>query len=163
MLHDPEFWVLLGSALFIVAVWKPAARAIAGNLDSRGAKIKAQLDEAAVLRREAETLLAETDKRKAEAVAEAQRIRQAAEAEAKRLAAEAAESLKALAQRREQAALDKIAEAEAAALAEVRRTAVAVAVAATRAILERQVPGAIGARLVDQAIDELPGRLTQAA
>ena len=65
--------------------------------------------------------------------------------------------------RRQKAALDKIAEAEAAALAEVRRTAVSVAIAATRNLLERHVPGAVGDRLVDQAIDELPGTLNRAA
>lgn len=163
MLQNAEVWVLIGFIAFFLAVRKPGWKAIAGGLDGRAAKIRAQIDEAAVLRREAETMLAAGEKRRTEALVEARQLRETAGIEAKRLVAESAEALKLLSERRQKAAQDKIAEAEAAALAEVRRAAVAAAIVATRAILEARVPGAIGDRLIDQAIDELPATLNQAA
>jgi hypothetical protein len=59
---DPTFWVAVGFLLFLALLWRMGVhRQIAEGLDERAAKIKAQLDEAARLRADAERLLAEAE------------------------------------------------------------------------------------------------------
>lgn len=159
LLHNTNFWVALGFILFVALVWKRAAAAITGALDGRAERIRAQLDEAAKLRSEAEAMLKAAEARQREAMQEAADMVAQAKAEAERLRIQAEQDLEATLARRQQGALEKIAQAEAAALAEVRRTAVDVAIAATRALLTSQAAGPLGDQLLDQAITELPARL----
>ena len=58
-LRDPETWIAAAFIIFIVAAGRPILRAMNKGLDERGARIKANLDEARRLREEAEALLAE--------------------------------------------------------------------------------------------------------
>ncbi|MBL8704447.1 MAG: F0F1 ATP synthase subunit B [Rhodospirillales bacterium] len=159
MFSNPTFWVGVGFVLFVVLAWKPLSKAILGTLDERAAKIKAQIEEAERLRAEAQTILAEYKAKHARALQEAQAIVAAAQDEAKRIAAEASVSLDAALKRREQQALDKIAQAEAAALRDVRNQAVDIAMAAARQIVAGQVQGPRGADLIEAAIKELPAKL----
>ena len=156
---QPEAWVAIGFVLFVVAVGKPLWKAITGALDGRARRIARELDEAERLRHEAQALLTDYQSKHAEAVKEAGAIVTRAQEEAERLAREGAARLEADLKRREQLALQRIAEAERQAMEEVRGAAVDVALAATRALLERKLDDAGQARLVDAAIRELPGKL----
>jgi F-type H+-transporting ATPase subunit b len=82
-----------------------------------------------------------------------------AQAEAERTAQEAADTLVDSLKRREQLALDKIAQAEAEAMLAVRNTAIDVAISATQRILTEQLDDAAAAQLIDSAIAELPVKL----
>jgi F-type H+-transporting ATPase subunit b len=73
--------------------------------------------------------------------------------------AKAETELAAALKRREQQALDRIAQAEAQALAEVRNLAADLAVAATQKILTEKLDPAKAQSLVSDAIAELPRRL----
>jgi F-type H+-transporting ATPase subunit b len=158
-LHDPELWIAVAFVLFVVAAGRPIARAIAKMLDERGAKIKADLDEAQRLRNEAQALLAEYKKKQQEAAGEAAAILTHAREEAELFRKEAAANLTAALARRERMALDKIAQAEAQAVAEVRSQAVDLAVAAAQRILQQQMAGPRAGNLIDQAIAELDRKL----
>jgi F-type H+-transporting ATPase subunit b len=158
-LAQPETWVAVGFVAFVAATWKPLSRAILGALDARAERIRRELDEAARLREEAQALLADYQARHAEALRTADAIVAQAKAEAERLAREGAAKLEADLGRREQQALQRIADAERQATAEVRAVAVDVALAATRALLEQKLDDDARARLVDAAIRELPGKL----
>lgn len=154
-----EFWVLVAFILFVgFMVWK-ARKAIVGALDARAARIKAEIDEAQRLREEAQALLAEYQKKQREALGEAQAMVKQAEEEALRLRAKAETELAAALKRREQQALDRIAQAEAQALADVRNLAADLAVAATQKILIEKLDPAKASALVSDAIAELPRRL----
>ncbi|MYH37892.1 MAG: F0F1 ATP synthase subunit B, partial [Rhodospirillaceae bacterium] len=107
----------------------------------------------------AQGLLADYQRKQRDALQEAEAMLRAAEEEAARLRARAEEDLAASLKRREQQALDRIAQAEAAAQAEVRNTAIDLAVSATRKLLEDRLDEKKAAGLVDRAIDELPGKL----
>jgi F-type H+-transporting ATPase subunit b len=159
MFSNPTFWVGVGFVIFVVLAWKPLSKAILGALDDRAIKIRAQIAEAERLRAEAQGLLAEYKAKHAQALQEAQAIVAAAQDEAKRIAAEASVALDAALKRREQQALDKIAQAEAAALRDVRNQAVDIAMAAARQIVAAQVQGQQGADLIEAAIKELPAKL----
>ena len=159
ILRDAEFWVLVAFVILIVAVFKPVKKAFTGGLDGRAAKIKADLDEAQRLRDEAAALLAEYRERQKQALAEAQAILREAGIEAARGREQAAADLAAALKRRERQAVDRIAQAEAKALDEVRASAVELAVAVTGNLLRSALDGKNAARLVDQAIAELPQKL----
>jgi F-type H+-transporting ATPase subunit b len=105
-------------------------------------------------------MLRDAEQRHKTALQEAQAMLAAAKDEAARLRDQAAKDLAQMLERRRQGAIEKIAQAEATALAEVRQYAVDVAIAATRQVLTRQVQGALADRMIDQAITELPRRLS---
>ncbi len=160
LLHDHEFWVLLGFILFIILIWKKAKQALADGLDARAERIRGQISEAEALRAEAEKMLREAEQRQKAALQEAKALLDQATHEAARLKDQAAKDIEALLERRRRAAVEKIAQAEAAAIGEVRQYAVDVAIAATRQVLTHQIQGALADRMIDQAIDELPRRLS---
>jgi F-type H+-transporting ATPase subunit b len=157
--HEAEFWVLVAAVIFVIAVFRPARRALVGGLDARAARISAELDEARRLREDAERLVAEYRAKEREAVAEAEAIVTHAKEEAERIAARAAHDLEHALKRRQQLAEERIAQAEAKALSEVRAAAIDVAVAAARDVIAASINQQRGAALLDAAIVALPQRL----
>ena len=156
---EPRNWVGIAFVLFFVIFGRKLWSALAQMLDDRGAKVRAELEEAARLRQEAEAMLRDAEARRAEALREAQALIEGAKAEATRVAAAAAAEAEASARRREQMALDRIAAAEKAAVDEVRLTAVEVATAATRQVIADGLSADADGRLIDHAIAQLPSAL----
>ena len=108
---------------------------------SARARIKAELDEARRLREEAAGIVAQYQKKRHEAEAEAEAIIAGARAEAERVAAEAKAKMEEFVARRTKMAETKIAQAEAQALADVRAAAADAAVAAAEKILSETAKG----------------------
>jgi len=158
-LQTPEFWVAVGFLVLMALIAKPTWKAMSTGLDARAEKIKASLDEAASLREEVQSLLADYQRRQRDATREVDAMLANAQTEAERTAQEAADTLVDSLKRREQLALDKIAQAEAEAMLAVRNTAIDVAVSATQRILTEQLDDAAAAQLIDSAIAELPVKL----
>ena len=157
--REPEFWVAIAFVIFVVLmVWK-ARKAFTDPLDQRAATIRKQIDDAETLRREAQAMLADYQKRQSEAYKEAEGIIAQAKAEAERMKVKAQAELETAIKLRERQALDRIAQAEAKAMAEVRSTAVDAAISATRTLLHERMQAGQGTELVDQAITDLPRRL----
>lgn len=157
---NPEFWVLIAFLIFagmLVSMKVPAT--VGKALDDRAAGIRKDLDDAARLRKEAEQLLADYQRKAREAEAEAKSIIEAAKREAENLAAETKKALAELIERRTKLAEDKIARAEAQAVSEVRATAVDVAVSAAETLLKAKLAGATATGLVEQSIRDLKGKL----
>jgi F-type H+-transporting ATPase subunit b len=159
MLSDPKFWVAVSFLLFLALAWKPLIGRILAALDARGERIRAEIDEAARLRAEAEAVLREARAKRAAAAAEAEAVLAHAREEADRLSAEMAEAVQATLKRRERMAMERIAAAEAEAAAAVRAVAADVAVAATRKLIADTMSGAGHAALIDKSISDLPQRL----
>jgi len=157
---NPEFWVLIAFLIFagmLVSMKVPAT--VGKALDDRAAGIRKDLDDAARLRKEAERLLADYQRKAREAEAEAKSIIEAAKREAENLAAETKKALAESIERRTKLAEDKIARAEAQAVSEVRATAVDVAVSAAETLLKARLTGAAATGLVEQSIRDLKGKL----
>ena len=157
---EPRNWVIIAFVLFFVLFGRKLWSALAQMLDDRAAKVRAELEEAARLRQEAEAMLREAEARRSEALREAQAMIDGARNEAGRVAAAAAAEAEAAARRREQMALDRIAAAEKAAGDDVRLTAVEVATVAARQVIAEGLSADADARLIDQAITRLPGALS---
>lgn len=157
---EPKVWVAISFVVFFVLFGRRLWAPLAGMLDSRATTIRAELEEAARLRREAEDMLREARLRRDRALDEAQQLIAGAQAEAQRLAAQAAQEAETAARRREQMAIDRIAAAEKAAVDQVRLTAADLAtVAATRVIAEG-LSADVDATLIDHAIRALPAALS---
>ena len=159
MLEEPEFGVAIGFILFVIGTARPGMRAITGALDRRAERIKASIDEAAKLRGEAQMLFNDYQRKQRDAIREAEEIIAAARAEAERMRAQAVVDLAAAVKRREQQAIEKIAEAEAEATAQVRAAAAEIAIAATRDLIAKNLPPDRARKLIDDAIQELPRKL----
>ncbi|MCG8593466.1 MAG: F0F1 ATP synthase subunit B [Kiloniellales bacterium] len=156
---DPTFWVALAFVVFMAFTLKPIVKAVTGGLDKRTDGIRKQLDEAEALRVEAQKLLADHKRKQRDAQKEAEDMLAHAKAAAERLRSQAEQELEQALRRREQLALDKIAQAEANALKEVRGQAVELAVAATAKLLGEKLDKATADNLVKSAIDDLDGKL----
>ena len=158
---EPQSWVALAFVVFFVLFGRKLWGAIAAMLDDRADKIRAELEEAAKLRTEAEAMLRDAQARRDAVTAEAKQLLDGAKAEAARLAQAAADEAEASARRREQMALDRIAAAEKAAVDEVRTTAAEVATTAARQVIAEGLSAEADGRLVDHAIAQLPAALAQ--
>ena len=159
VLQSAEFWVLIAFLILVGAVAKKVWAALTAGLDARAARIKSHLDEAEKLREDAQSLLAEYQRKQHAAAEEAAGIVDQAKAEAGRIREQAEADLEQALKRREQQAIEKIAQAEAEALGEVRNQAVDLAMAASRRLLADNIDESKAARLVDEAIKDLSGRL----
>ena len=157
---EAETWVAVAFVIFVgVLVYFRVHKAIVGGLDGRGARIRAEIDEARRLKIEAEALLAESKRKLAEADREAEGLVAGARAEAERLALEAKAKLEELVSRRTKIAEAKIAQAEAQALADVRAAAAEAAASAAGTILTRTVKGKLAEDLIDKGVEELKSKL----
>jgi F-type H+-transporting ATPase subunit b len=156
---EPKNWVVLAFLLFFILFGKKLWGALAGILDARAVAVKAELEEASRLRREAESMLRDAEKQRADALADAKALIEGARTEAGRLAAAAAAEAEASARRREQMAVDRIAAAEKAAVDDVRLAAADIATMAARQVLAEGLTADADSVLIDQAITQLPAAL----
>jgi F-type H+-transporting ATPase subunit b len=159
VLQAAEFWALIAFLIFVTAAFMPARRALTGALDQRIDGIRRQVEEAKLLREEAQATLANYQRQLRHAAEEASSIIERAREDAERHRAVAEAKLKTVLQAQEMQALEKINQAEAAALRAVREAAVDLAITATGDLLAKRLDGPEGNALVDAAIQELNQKL----
>ncbi len=160
MFSTPEFWVAVAFVIFMAIVWKAGGfRAIASGLDARGARIRAELDEAGRLRAEAAQVLADYKRRREEAEKEADAIVAQAREEAERVAQEAHAKMADFVARRTAAAESKIAQAEALATAQVRTAAADAAIRASETVLRASVTGKTARDILVRSLADVKTRL----
>ena len=158
-LNDPTLWVAVGFVVLFIGLFKPAKGALLRALDQRTENIRHTLDEAASLREEAQQLLAEYQRKQRDALKETDDIIHHAEAEAKRLVREGEIELEKTLKRREEIALEKIAQAEVEAIREMRSLTVNIAVEATRSLIAGRLDEVRSNELLDQAIENISENL----
>ena len=160
MFQDPTFWVLVAFIGFVgVLVYFKVPGMVIKGLDARAEKIKADLEDADALLKEAQDLLASYQKKQREAADEAQEIKARAKEEGKRIVENGRARLEDSLQRREKLAMDRITQAEASALDEIRARTVDIALDATRDLLADNLSDHKANAMLDDAIKELSGRL----
>ena len=160
LLRDPEFWVGIGTLIFIaIVIWKGVPGMVGTSLDARARAIAKELDEARRLRAEAEALLAEYQAKRAAADQEASSIVAEAKAEAERFGAESRSAISAKIAQRGKQAEEKIAQAEAQAVADVRAIAADAAIAAAEKLITARLDDKRAAELVKRALGEMPSKL----
>lgn len=159
MFNDPTFMVLIAFVIFVALVlWKGMSKITAG-LDNRADEIRKQLEEAQSLREEAQAALATYQRQQRDALAEAEEIIAHAKDEAERLRKDAEAALAATLKRREEQAVDRIAQAEAKALQDVRDQAVDIAISATGKLIGDSMSADVQSRLIGDATGDLAAKL----
>lgn len=153
-------WVFIALLIFLgILMWAGVPAKIGAALDSRASRIRKDLDEARTLREEAQHLLAEYQRKRRQAEQEASEIVEAAKREAEQIVVEAKARTEDFVTRRTAAAEQKIAQAERDAVADVRASAVEIAVAATQKLLAGQTSAKTAGELFKSSIDEIKTRL----
>lgn len=160
LLTDAEFWIAIGLLVLLgVLIYANVPGMAVRALDARGAKVRAELDEALRLRQEAQDLLAQITVQREAAERTAAEILANAEADAVRLRAEAEVRLADQIERRRAMAERQIANAEAKAAQDVKAAAAEAAAALAEAVMAERLTGMSSDPLVDRAVDELAQRL----
>ncbi|WP_108879655.1 F0F1 ATP synthase subunit B family protein [Anderseniella sp. Alg231-50] len=160
MLSQPDFWVGVSFVLFIVLlVYLKVPGMAAKALDERADAIQHELDEAKRLREEAQAVLADYERKKIEAEADAEKIIAQAKREAEIYGEEARRKMQEQIERRSRLAEQKIQQAEVAAVKDVRAAAADLAVEAASKVLGAEVKGATASGLIDQSISAVRKQL----
>ena len=154
-LTPTSFVALAMIAVFALMIWKKVPAAIGKALDGKIAEIRDQLDEAKMLRAEAEALKKEYEAKAAAADGEAAAMVERAKVESKAIVAKAKKDADALVERRTQMAESKIAAEERAAIDEVRSVAAKAATAAATKLIAERRDASTDKALVDEAIASL--------
>lgn len=157
---DAEFWVAASFFIFLgVLGYAGVYKKLIEALDHRRDRIKAELEEAERLRKEAETLLAHYRQKQKEAESEAAAILTNAKDDAERMMLEAEAKMTEFVARRTKMAENKIAQAEAQALADVRAAAADAAVGAAEKILRQAAKGKVAEDLLARGIEDVKNKL----
>ncbi|MFN3719705.1 MAG: F0F1 ATP synthase subunit B [Rhizobium rhizophilum] len=157
---DASFFALVALVLFFVLLaYLKVPGMMAKALDERADKIRDELAEAKRLREEAQHLLAEYQRKRKEAEAEAAAIVAAAEREAAALTAEAKQKTEEFVARRNALSEQKIKQAETEAVNAVRAAAVDLAIAAAEKVLAKKTDDAVQQALFKSSVGEVKSRL----
>jgi F-type H+-transporting ATPase subunit b len=159
-LGNSDFVVLVAFLIFVgVVVYFGVPRMITGMLDSRAERVRTELENARALREEAQTMLAEFERRQKDVQDEAARIVAQARSDAEAASAQAKKDLEASLARRMDAAEAQIASTEAAAVREVRDRAVQVAVAAAAEVIARGMTPEDRAAMIEDGLKVVDAKL----
>lgn len=160
MHFDATFFAFVGLILFFaLIIYLKVPGMVTKSLDERADKIRDELAEAKRLREEAQHVLAEYQRKRKEAEAEAAGIVAAAEREAAMLTAEAKQKTEEFVARRNALSEQKIKQAETDAINAVRAAAVDLAVAAAETIIVKKADTAVQDDLIKGALGEVKARL----
>ena len=160
MEFDATFWATVALVIFLIGMmYLKVPGMITKALDDRADKIRDDLDEAKRLREEAQQLLAEYQRKRKEAEAEAEGIVSAAKREAEAMVADAERKTAEYIERRNAMAEQKIAQAEAQAIADVRSNAVDIAVGAAESLIGKKMTAATNADLFKKSLAEVKSRM----
>jgi F-type H+-transporting ATPase subunit b len=153
---DATMWVALAMIIVIaIALWQRVPAMIGSALDKKIAGIRDHIEAAENLRKEAEALKADYQKKAKAAAKDAEALKAAAAEEAKQIVAKAKADAAALIERRTKSAEQKIAAAERAAVAEVRSRAASVATAAAAQLIAKGHDPKADKAIIEQTISSL--------
>lgn len=157
---DETFFAFVALIIFIgLIVYLKVPGMMAKSLDDRADQIRNELAEAKRLREEAQHLLAEYQRKRKEAEADAANIVAAAEREAEMLTSEARKKTEEFVANRTALSEQKIKQAEADAMKAVRSAAVDLAIAAAESVLAQKTGGSVQSGLFNDAVNEVKTRL----
>jgi F-type H+-transporting ATPase subunit b len=157
---DETFFAFVALIIFLaLIVYLKVPGMMAKSLDDRADQIRNDLAEAKRLREEAQHLLAEYQRKRKEAEADAAHIVAAAEREAEMLTAEARKKTEEFVTNRTALSEAKIKQAEEDAVKAVRSAAVDLAIAAAGTVIAKQADGKVQSQLFETAVGEVRSRL----
>ena len=157
---DETFFAFVALLIFLgLIVYLKVPGMMAKSLDDRADQIRNELAEAKRLREEAQHLLAEYQRKRKEAEADAANIVAAAEREAQMLTSEARKKTEEFVANRTALSEQKIKQAEADAMKAVRSAAVDLAIAAAENVLAKKADTKVRSELFSDAVGQVKSRL----
>lgn len=157
--HDTNIWIIFSFVIFAFIVIKAAKAALANVVDARIEKIKRELEEAENLHTEAQELLAQYQRKHANAVKEAEEIIENAELYATKIRKQAKKELKENIERRESQLAERIERMKDNAIVEIQRYAADVAIDATREIIMKDFDKKMDKALISESVKNLKNNL----
>ncbi|WP_273790399.1 MULTISPECIES: F0F1 ATP synthase subunit B [unclassified Bartonella] len=149
------FWAFVGLVLFLaLLVYFQIPQRVIHHLDARAKRIKDELDEALRLREEAQEILAEYQRKHAEAEKDAQEIVAAAKHEVESIIAEARAKAEEYVKNRNKLAEQKIAQAEADAIRMVSSSAIDLAISTARTLIAREIDSNKADELIKESLEK---------
>ncbi|WP_366554098.1 F0F1 ATP synthase subunit B family protein [Aquibaculum sediminis] len=159
MFGSEYFWITVSLIIFLIIAVRMGLTPTLAKLDARSERIRKELEEAQALREEAQKMLADHKRRQREALKDAEEIVEAARSEAKSLRDAAEHDIEGTIRRREQLAMDKIAQARKNAEAQLRQQAAELAVAAAGRLIASNLDESRQTALTDSSISEVGRKL----
>ena len=150
--HNTTLWVGFSFVIFVLLAVKFGGKAIAVALDKKIAEIKAEIETAERLKKEAQELLLEFQQKQRDAESAAAKIIDQAKASALAVQQAAEAELSESMERREAQLTERLKRIEEKAIADIQNHAADLALKATREIVEKTLDEKAAAGLVDQAI-----------
>ena len=157
--HDTGIWVALSFLVFVVLAYVVGRKSVTGKLDSHIDEIKSEIENAERLRVEAQELLAQYQRKQADADKEAEEIIARAKEQAKASQKQADIELKEIMQRREEQLTGRLQRLEENAIGEIQNHAAQMAVKATREMIIQTIDKSTNTDLNTQTIKNLPKNL----
>jgi F-type H+-transporting ATPase subunit b len=152
---DPKAWVAIATLIFVAIAFKPAKKAILGAIDTRTADITRRLEEANLIKQQAEALLAKIQEQVANSKAESENIVTNAKQEATAIINEARQKLDRDIENRKKMAVQKIASYEEAALADVKSHITNLTIEVSKKLLETNINADTSKKIIDNSIEKL--------
>ena len=159
LLENPETWVLVAFVIFVSLVARKASSMIASALDARADAIRTELESAARLREEAQSLLAQYQRQQRGVKDEVEAILEHARREGEIMTKDATARLAEQLSQRERQAKENIERNEAQVVDGLRATAAELAVAAAHTLVVENLDKSRAAALVDRSIEDVGQRL----
>ncbi|MEE2694376.1 MAG: F0F1 ATP synthase subunit B [Pseudomonadota bacterium] len=160
VLENPETWVLVAFIVFVALVAKKAWGFITANLDERGERISAELEEAAKLREDAQSLLSEYQRDHRGLQQEINRMLERAREERDALISSAEEKVANQLAQKEAQAEQNLRHAEAKVIEEIRLRASEYTIRAARELIGRKTDAEKASALIDDSINEVGAKLS---
>jgi len=160
ILENPETWVLVAFIVFVALVSKKAWGFMAANLDERGERISAELEEAARLREEAQSLLSDYQRDHRGLEQEIALMLERAAEERDLLLSLAEKRLTTQLAQKEAQAEQNLRHAEAKVIEEIRSKASDFTIMAARELIGQKTDIEKASALIDNAINEVGEKLS---
>lgn len=157
--QTPTFWVAMAFLSVVTLFARPVTRFVVTALDGRAQNIKTKLEEARKIREDAQSLLADYQRRQRDALRDAQQIMQRAHEEADRLKTEVREKLEETIHNREKQALDRVAIAQRLALKDLQDVAARLSLDMAEYILAEKVKHTGSDALIESSLSVIPEKL----
>lgn len=153
--HDTNIWMIFSFIIFAFILLKAGKSAVLSMVDERIAKIKAELEEAENLHTEAQELLAQYQRKHANAVKESEEIIENAEIYATKIRKQAKKELKENITRREEQLTDRIERMKENAILEIQQHAANIAIDAAREVIIANFDKKVDKLLIDETIQDV--------
>ncbi len=158
-MFDEKFFIAVAFVVFVGLIFKPAKRFILAAIDARILKVKNELEEAARLKDEAQSLLAKFEREQSRSLEEVQAILSHARMEAERMTKEAREVLEFALSKRTELAMQKIAQAEAGVISDLRHNALGITMDAARTLILESMSPEIADEILSKAFIDIERKL----